>query len=115
MTTEVSVNDRLVKLEPTRERNVYSVTLPITVEGDPNTTEARFLTLAMGYILAADIASKIGDDYDRRVRIGVSSTNCGMDPVLTFRREGKNAPMRSELSEIVFAALVDYNGGLIDG
>jgi hypothetical protein len=115
MTTEVAVNDRLVKLEPTRERHVYTVTLPITVEGDANTLSARLLTLAMGYIIAADIAEKIGDDYDRRVRIGVSSTNCGMDPVLTFRREGKNAPLRGELAEIVFSAIVDYNGGLTDG
>lgn len=111
MTTKVSVNDRLVKLEPTREQHVYTVTLPISTDEDANTVDARHLTLAMGHILAADIASKIGEDYDRRVRITVSSTNCGMDPVLSFRRVGKYAPTRFELSEIIFSALADYNNG----
>lgn len=81
-----------------------------------NTPSTRHSVRAAGHIVAALAASLIGDDYDRRTVISVSSENSGLTPVLTITPIGIDAPSGEELELIVNRAIVeaDLTGFTVD-
>lgn len=96
-----------IKLEPPGKSRTFRAVVPVP-DGLQSFTEStqttRHETLAFGHILAAEVCHLLGDDYDRRVRVGVESQDLGMTVVLTFLLQGRHAPLHTELEATVNAA-----------
>jgi hypothetical protein len=93
-----------IKLEPYGRSISYSAPLPVPetlLSSDESTQTTRHEALAFGHIVAAQICELLGTDYDRRVLVGLSSTDLGLTPVIGLRRTGRHAPLRSELLALV--------------
>ena len=84
----------------------FKFVIPIALNG-VNTPSTRHSVRAAGHIVAALAASAIGDDYNRRTVISVSSENSGLTPVITITPIGINAPSGEELELIVNRAIVE--------
>lgn len=93
-----------IKLEPPGASRTFRavVHVPIELQSSTESTQTtRHETLAFGHILAALVCGQLGDDYDRRVKVGVETQDLGLTVVLTFLLQGRHAPLRTEIETVV--------------